>query len=49
MAIISENRGEASADTQTLYSLSLGDVFQGRLDGIDDADRIRVELIQTIR
>ena len=44
MAIISENRGEASADTQTPYTLSLGDVFQGTLALPDDQDWLRLNL-----
>ena len=44
MAIIKENQGDASADTGTQYTLSLGDVFQGAVDPADDRDWIRVEL-----
>ena len=44
MATITENQGDASADTGTRYALSVGDTFQGRLDSIDDVDWIRVEL-----
>ena len=44
MAIIKENSGDASADTQTQYIISLGDVFQGTLDRANDKDWIRVEL-----
>ena len=32
MAIITESNGDASADSGTQYSISLGDVFQGALD-----------------
>ena len=39
-----ENNGDASANTRTLYSISLGDSFQGTLDPADDKDWIRVEL-----
>ena len=44
MATITENQGDASADSVTRYALSVGDVFQGRLDSIEDVDWIRVEL-----
>ena len=44
MATIRENNGDASADTQTQYIISLGDVFQGTLDPANDKDWIRVEL-----
>ena len=39
-----ENNGDASANTGTLYSISLEDIFQGTLDPADDKDWIRVEL-----
>ena len=44
MAIIRENDGDASADSGTQYSISLGDVFQGTLDPANDKDWVRVEL-----
>ena len=44
MAIITESNGDASADSGTQYSISLGDVFQGALDPAIDKDWIRVEL-----
>ena len=44
MATITENQGDASADTGTRYALSLGDVFRGTLDTADDKDWIRLEL-----
>ena len=44
MAIITESNGDASADSGTRYSLSLGDVFQGSLDPAGDKDWVRVEL-----
>ena len=44
MATITENQGDASANTGTRYALSLGDVFQGTLDTAQDKDWIRVEL-----
>ena len=44
MAIIKEDNGDASADTGTQYTVSLGDVFQGTLDTAGDTDWIRVEL-----
>ena len=44
MAAIKEGKGDAGADTQTQYILSLGDIFQGTLDAADDKDWIKVEL-----
>ena len=44
MATIIENNGDASADNETLYTITLGDVFQGTLDPADDKDLVRVEL-----
>ena len=44
MSTIIENNGDASADIGTLYSISLGDVFQGTLDPADDKDWVKVEL-----
>ena len=44
MATIIENNGDASADNETLYTITLGDVFQGTLDPAGDKDLIRVEL-----
>ena len=44
MAAISENTGDASANTGTTYTISLGDVFQGTLDPAADKDWVKVEL-----
>ena len=44
MAVIKEDKGDAGADAQTQYTISLGDVFQGTLDPVDDKDLIEVEL-----
>ena len=44
MAAIKEDKGDAGADAQTQYTLSLGDIFQGTLDAADDKDWIKVEL-----
>ncbi len=44
MATIRENNGDASADSGTTYTISLGDVFQGTLDLAGDEDWISVEL-----
>ena len=44
MATVVENNGDASSDTGTQYTVSLGDVFQGTLDPAADTDWIRVEL-----
>ena len=44
MAEIKEDKGDASADTGTTYSISLDDVFQGVLESVDDKDWIKVEL-----
>ena len=44
MPTIIENDSDASADTGTLYSISLGDVFQGTLDPAADKDWVKVEL-----
>ena len=38
MAIIKEDNGDASASTETQYTVSLGDVFQGTLDTAGDTD-----------
>ncbi len=48
MATITENQGDASADTGTGYALSLDDIFRGTLDTAQDRDWIRVELITGI-
>ena len=42
--VIKEDRGDAPADVQTEYSLSLGDVFQGNLAADEDHDWIRLNL-----
>ncbi len=39
-----ENNSDASADAETVYSISLGDVFQGTLDPVADKDWVKVEL-----
>ena len=44
MATIRENNGDASANTETAYTVSLGDVFQGTLDPAEDKDWVKVEL-----
>ncbi len=44
MATISENNGDASANTGTAYTISLGDIFEGTLDPAEDKDWIKVEL-----
>ena len=44
MAVIKEDNGDASSNSSTQYTISLGDVFQGTLDPIRDRDWIRVEL-----
>ena len=44
MATIIENNGDASADTETNYTIVLGDVFQGTLDPAADKDLVKVEL-----
>ena len=44
MAEFREDTGDASADTGTTYSISLGDSFQGMLESVDDKDWIKVEL-----
>ena len=44
MATIRENNGDASANTRTTYTISLGDVFKGTLNTADDADWIKVNL-----
>ena len=44
MATISENSGDASANTRTTYTISLGDVFKGTLGTADDKDWIKVRL-----
>ena len=44
MATIVENNGDASSDTGTQYTVSLGDVFQGTLDPAGDQDWIQIEL-----
>ena len=43
MATIREDNGDARADSGTQYSMSVGDVFQGRIES-NDEDWIRVEL-----
>jgi len=49
MAVIKEDKGDAGADAQTQYTISLGDVFRGTLDPAADKDWIRVELgVETI-
>ena len=44
MAVIKENNGDASVDTETQYTLSPGDVFQGTLASDTDEDWIRLSL-----
>ena len=44
MAIIKEDRGDASADASTQYTIVPDDVFQGTIDPDSDSDWIRVEL-----
>ena len=44
MATIRENNGDASANTEAAYTVSLGDVFQGTLDPAADKDWVKVEL-----
>ena len=44
MTVIKEDQGDASADTQTQYSLRLGDIFQGNLASREDHDWIRLNL-----
>ena len=44
MAIIKENNGDASADSESRYSISLDDIFLGSLDPAGDNDWVRVEL-----
>ena len=44
VATITENQGDASANSGTRYTLSVGDTFQGSLDRLNDVDWIRVEL-----
>ncbi|MDE0154963.1 MAG: FG-GAP-like repeat-containing protein [Gammaproteobacteria bacterium] len=44
MAVIKEDQGDAGADAQTQYALSLGDVFQGTLQSANDKDWLKVEL-----
>ncbi len=44
MAVIKEDKGDAGANAQTQYTLSLGDMFQGTLDSVGDKDWIKVEL-----
>ncbi len=44
MATITENQGDASADTGTRYTLAVGNTFQGTLFNVSDVDWIRVEL-----
>ena len=43
MAIIKESDGDAVASSATQYTMSVGDVFQGRMEA-NDEDWIRVEL-----
>ena len=44
MAVIKEDNSDASSNSNTQYTISLGDVFQGTLDPVRDRDWIRVEL-----
>ena len=44
MATIVENNGDASSDTGTQYTVSLGDVFLGTLEPAADTDWVRIEL-----
>ncbi|MCY4210815.1 MAG: FG-GAP-like repeat-containing protein [Gammaproteobacteria bacterium] len=44
MAVIKEDKGDASTGMQTEYTLSLGDVFQGTLQAAGDKDWLKVEL-----
>lgn len=44
MAVITENKGDASSDIETQYTISLGDVFQGTLEPVEDKDWLKVEL-----
>ena len=44
MATIVENNGDASSDTGTQYTVSVGDVFQGTIETASDEDWIQVEL-----
>ena len=44
MATIRENTGDASNNTRTRYTITLGDVFKGTLDSADDKDWIKVSL-----
>ena len=47
MARIRENQSaDAAANTQTAYSLSAGDTFNGMFDGKQDNDWVRVELVE---
>ena len=44
MAIIRENNGDASPNSGTQYELSVGDVFEGKLNPVSDSDWLRIEL-----
>lgn len=44
MATIRENNGDASAGSETTYTISLGDIFQGTLNPAEDKDWVKVEL-----
>ena len=44
MATIIEDNGDAGADYDTQYTISLGDIFQGSLETENDVDYVRVEL-----
>ena len=44
MVTIAENNGDASSDSTTQYTVSLGDIFQGTLDPAGDYDWIQIEL-----
>ena len=44
MATIAEDNGDASSDSTTQYTVSLGDVFQGTLEPAGDHDWIQIEL-----
>ena len=47
MTRIRENQSaDAAANTQTAYSLSAGDTFNGVFDGKQDKDWVRVELVE---
>ena len=44
MAVVKEDKGDARADAQTRYTLSLGDSFQGAIGPGESDDWVRVEL-----